>query len=201
MDPDKNPALPSKLPAFGLAEDILRPRAPVPAPAAAAPESGPGLLEWLGTLPSGEPQSPAVPERRVQLVSTELCGELYGIQIHLVQEVLRVGPITRVPGAPVPFIGITSLRGKILPVLDLRVRLGLPCSVPQPRRRIVVIELQGRLLGLLVDAVQQVLTLTASKIEPPPEGSDLLGGVAQLEGGRLLLLLELGRLLEAPAHA
>jgi purine-binding chemotaxis protein CheW len=193
MDPEKNSALPAPLPAFGLAEDILQGRAP------AAPD--PGLVEWLGSLPAGEPASPAPSERRVHLVSTELSGELYGIEIQLVQEVLRVGSVTRVPGAPSPFVGITSLRGKILPVLDLRVRLGLEPSTPGPRRRIVVVELQGRLLGLLVDAVHQVLRLPASRIEPPPEGSDLIGGVAQLDEGRLLLLLELSRLLETPSHA
>jgi purine-binding chemotaxis protein CheW len=193
---EKMPALPS----FGLAEEVLQPRASpaVPAPAQRPPA---GLLEWLGSLPASEREGPAPSEPPVQLVAIELGHELYGIEIHRVQEVLRVGPITRVPGAPSPFIGITSLRGKILPVLDLRLRLDLPPSEAQARRRIVVVELHERLLGLLVDAVVQVLPLPASKIEPPPEGSDLIGGVAQVEGGRLILLLELERLLEKASHA
>ena len=132
----------------------------------------------------------------VRLVSIELARELYGIDIRIVQEVIRVGTITRVPGAPSPIQGITSLRGKILPVLDLRSRLGLPQAQVQTRSRIVVVEIGGRHLGLLVDAVQQVLALAASGIEPPPEGGELLGGVAHLPDGRLIILLELDRLLE-----
>jgi len=96
--------------------------------------------------------------------------------------------------------GITNLRGKILPVLDLRKRLGLPPASLSKASRIVVTDLDGKLLGLLVDAVHQVLQLPTSRIDPPPEesslaGGELLGGVAQLQDGRLLLLLELQRLL------
>jgi purine-binding chemotaxis protein CheW len=211
------------LPALGLAEDVLpavrrsarRPEPSLPAPGAEltkaaasehpvrmAPGSGSSLAEFLGSLPGRQEHDDAEAiEAPVQMVGVELLGELYGIEIHLVQEVIRVGTVTRVPGAPRPILGITSLRGKILPVLDLRIRLGLPAAEVGARSRIVVADLGGKLLGLLVDAVHQVLPLPPSSIEPPPDGGDLVGGVAQLAGGRLIILLELEGLLAAPAPA
>ena len=204
---DKRGRASSALPPSGLAEEVLPALARRPsassslAPAPLDPASGP-LLDWLDSLPgSADRQSPQVAEAQIKLVSVELEQELYGLPIEAVQEVVRVGTITRVPSAPEPFLGITSLRGKILPVLDLRRRLGLPSAEPGPRRRILVVELEGRLLGLLVDAVQQVLVIPSSKIQPPPQGSGIVGAVAQLSEGRLILLLDLDRLLGAIADA
>ncbi len=173
-----------------------------PAVASGAFSSSPSLMDFLRALPDMGPASEAESGVRVvQLVGMELGGELYGIDIQLVQEIIRVERITRVPGAPKPIRGITNLRGKILPVLDLRLCLGVGVASVSKRSRIVVADYGGKLLGLLVDAVQQVLQVDASVIEPPPEesfqsGGDMISGVAQLTDGRLLLLLELDRLIE-----
>ncbi len=139
------------------------------------------------------------PEVELHLVVFQLDAESFGVPIASVREVVRVSGITRVPHAPQHIRGVMNLRGRILPVVEIRSRLGLPPAEPDARSRIVVVEVRGRLLGLLVDAVGQVTRLGASLVAPPPEeirtaGGDAVTGVAR-QGDRLLLLLELERLL------
>lgn len=144
----------------------------------------------------------------VHLVTFALDPEEYGIPVQRVREVIRVGDITRVPQAPEHVRGVTNLRGRILPVVELRSRLGLPAAEVTPRSRIVVTEAHGRILGLLVDAVLEVTRIPAETVQPAPADvvtpqADWLAGVARRPPwkgrDRLLILLQLDAVLR-PQH-
>ena len=151
-----------------------------------------------GVARDAEPPAPA-PAGELHLVTFALAGEEFGIPVTQVREVIRVGEITRVPQAPPHVRGVTNLRGRILPVVDLRSRLALEPAAPTPRSRIVVVEVADRVLGLLVDAVLQVAKVPLESVAPPPEevrtaDSEYLRGVARWNG-RLIILLELEKAL------
>ena len=140
-----------------------------------------------------------------QLVGLELAGELYGVEIDRIQEIIRMQPITKVPNGPAFVEGVTNLRGRVIPVMDLRKRFGLPVGADGHHARIVVAELGTHTVGLIVDAVSEVLRVSAEAIEPPSSlvttaDSAYLRGVAKL-GERLVLLLELSRLLSTEEGA
>ena len=145
-----------------------------------------------------EPATPAAPP--LHLVTFMLDREEFGIPIGRVREVLRVGDITRVPEAPPHIRGVTSVRGRILPVVELRTRLGLsPLGEPGTRARIVVVEAHGRVLGLIVDAVNQVVNVPADSVLAPPgevlsAQTDYVTGIGRLDA-RLIILLDLDRAL------
>ena len=217
-------AAPVALPASGLAEDILRqldasgspPAAPSPADRAAPagaevalPASG--LAEEVlapGEMPGAHSLSffaaPARDQRAVaeateHLATFFLDREEYGVDVRQVQEIRRMSEITSVPRAPEFIRGVINLRGRILPVLDLKRKLGLGEVEAGRATRIVVVRVGERLLGLLVDGASQVLKVAVSRIEPPPEevlekGGDYIRGVAKLDD-RLIILVDLGRLL------
>ena len=135
----------------------------------------------------------------LQLVTFTLGEEEFGVDILRVQEIIRMMPVTRVPAAPAFVEGIINLRGKVIPVIDMRARFGLRAGAADERTRIMVVEMGGRVAGFIVDSVSQVLRLPASTVEAPPAvieggGSDFIRGVGKLEG-RLLLLLDLDLLL------
>lgn len=126
-------------------------------------------------------------------VSFFLDREEYGFPIEYVREILRVDEITRVPEAPPHIRGVTNVRGKILPVVEIRTRIGLLPLVPTPASRIVVLEVAGRTLGLLVDREARVVKIKRSQIEAPPEEiistrTDYVRAVAKQPGGLLILL-------------
>ena len=135
----------------------------------------------------------------LQLVSFVIEGEEFGIDILKVQEIIRPVPITRVPSAP-PFVeGVINLRGRIVPVIDARKRFGLPARAMDEDSRIVVVDLSGKTVGFIMDAVREVIRVERGVIEPPPElaigiDADYLSGVAKLED-RLLILLDVERML------
>ena len=136
-------------------------------------------------------------------VTFTLAGESYAFPVGAVQEILRVGTITRVPDAPHPVRGILNLRGRVVPVVDLRVRLGLPSGETNSAARVLIATARGRLIGLLVDSVEQVVRLDAAAFEPPPpdvltENSNYLRAVCQ-HGAGLLILLDMDRVLEVAA--
>lgn len=140
-----------------------------------------------------------------QLVGLELAGELYGVEIGKIQEIIRMQPITTVPNGPAFVEGVTNLRGRVIPVMDLRKRFGLPVGDAGHRARIVVAELGAHTVGLIVDAVSEVLRVSADAVEPPSSlvttaDSAYLRGVAKL-GERLVLLLDLSRLLSTEEDA
>ncbi|GIV59779.1 chemotaxis protein CheW [Rhodocaloribacter litoris] len=137
----------------------------------------------------------------LQLVSFVIENEEFGIDILNVQEIIRPVAITRVPNAPSFVEGVINLRGRIVPVVDLRKRFNLPPRPADKNTRIVVVELDGKVIGFMMDAVKEVLRVHRNVIEPPPEltiGIDThyISGVAKLED-RLLILLELEEVLSA----
>lgn len=199
------------LPPSGLAEDILareEARAveatPAPAPQAPAPLAPrPESLAFL-MAPAREERKPV--EAQEHLVTFLLGEEEYGLDVRLVQEIIRLTEITPVPRAPEFVKGVINLRGRIIPVVDLKHRLRLG-HVDQTTRaaRIVVAKLRERLVGLLVDGASQVLKIPLSLIEPAPEevvevDVDYIRGVAKLES-RLVILMDLTRILGLDTEA
>ncbi len=135
----------------------------------------------------------------LQLVSFLIENEEFGVDILNVQEIIRPVDITRVPNAPAFVEGVINLRGRIVPVVDLRKRFNLPRRERDKNSRIIVVELGDKIVGFMVDAVREVLRVDASVIEPPPQlaiGIDAhyITGVAKLDD-RLLILLDLEGIL------
>ncbi|MFO7311277.1 MAG: chemotaxis protein CheW [Bacillota bacterium] len=144
-------------------------------------------------------QARAVASDQKQLVVFRLAGELYGVDIHQVREIIRVPEITRVPRTPDFVEGVINLRGSVIPVLDLRKRFGMPPGAADADRRIVVVEMGEQTLGVIVDAVSEVLRLEGDRIEPPSPyivslDTQYITGIARLDD-RLVILLDLNRVL------
>jgi purine-binding chemotaxis protein CheW len=137
--------------------------------------------------------------KNIQVVVFCISKEFYGVPIAAVQEIVRVPEVTSVPDAPDFFEGVINLRGKIVPVVDLRKRLRLPSADRTKSSRVLVAENGGRVIGLLVDAVSEVRRLPAEAVEPPPEmisavGIEYITGVAKA-GERLIIFLDIARVL------
>ncbi|WP_177420492.1 chemotaxis protein CheW [endosymbiont of Lamellibrachia barhami] len=135
----------------------------------------------------------------LQLVTFRLKDESYGINVMKVQEVLRVTEIAPVPGAPPFVLGIINLRGNVVTVIDTRSRFGLPSAELDDSSRIVIIESEKQVVGILVDAVAEVVELNADEVDAAPnvgndENSRYIQGVATRENG-LLILVDLNKLL------
>ena len=137
-------------------------------------------------------------EELLQLVGFHVGGAEFGIDILRVQEIIRAQQLTRVPNSPEFMEGVMNLRGKIIPVIALRKRFGLEEAPPDKQNRIVVVEIQGTVLGFIVDAVSEVLRIPADTVEPPPRlglvEREYVSGVGKL-GDRLLILLDADRLM------
>ena len=130
-----------------------------------------------------------------QLVVFDLASEGYGVDIGAVREIIRMQEITRVPKTPEFVEGVINLRGKVIPVIDLRKRFGLRVSEQSKDNRIVVVDIGKQDIGVIVDAVTEVLRISADSVEPPTSvitsaDSDYLLGIAKLES-RLIILLDL----------
>lgn len=135
----------------------------------------------------------------LQFVTFRLKEEKYGIKVMQVQEVLRVTEIAPVPGAPSYVLGIINLRGNVVTVLDTRNRFGLPATEVDDSSRIIIIESEDQVVGILVDSVAEVVELHASQISQPPnvgneESSQYIQGVASREND-LLIVVDLNKLL------
>lgn len=134
-----------------------------------------------------------------QVVSFCLGDEEYGVDIMTVQEIILFGCITQVPEVPEHVLGVINLRGNVIPILNLRRRFGMPDLPPEDATRIVVMNLNGRTVGVVVDGVNEVLRLSEEEISPTPPslsgaGKDYITGLAR-RGERLLILLDMARLL------
>ena len=142
----------------------------------------------------------------LQLVTFRLGGEEYAVNVAQVQEIVRLTTITAVPRSASYVEGVVNLRGRIVPVIDLACRFGLPRRERSKTSRIVITEVGGRTVGMLVDAVSEVLRLASSAIDPTPEmlqegiSADFITGIGKLEG-RLLIMLDLPRVLSAQDEA
>ena len=137
----------------------------------------------------------------LQLVSFNISSEEFGVDILKVQEINRMVEITKVPQAPPYVEGVINLRGKVIPIIDLRKRFNLEMKEHDKNTRIVVVDISGNIMGMIVDAVSEVLRLPADTIEPPPElvtgiNSEYVKGVAKLED-RLLIFLDLSKVVDS----
>ena len=135
----------------------------------------------------------------VQWVTFHLDSEKYGIKVMQVQEVLRMTEIAPVPGAPHYVLGIINLRCNVVTLVDTRRRFGLPDVEPQDETRIVIVESETNVVGILVDSVAEVVDLKISEIETAPnvgndESSEYIQGVSSREE-ELLILVDVNRLL------
>lgn len=135
----------------------------------------------------------------LQLVTFRIGEEEFGVDILAVQEIIRLLQITPVPRAPASIEGVINLRGKVIPVVNMRSRFSLPARQATSQTRIVVMELEEKIVGFLVDAVSEVLRIPAATVEEPPPvvagiGSEYIRGVGKLDG-RLLILLDLTHLM------
>ena len=138
-------------------------------------------------------------EPEEQLVVFELANEVYGVDISRVQEIIRMATITKLPRAPEFVEGVINLRGKVIPVVDLKKRFGLEQGERSRASRIVVVDVGEHTIGMVVDAVSEVLRVPAEVVEPPSPvvttiESDYIRGIAKLEG-RLVILLDLDKVL------
>lgn len=155
-------------------------------------------LQFAGPALNGVEE--ARDERTLQLVSFTLGEEEFGIDILQVQEINRLVNITRVPNSPDFVEGVINLRGKIIPIVDLRKRFGMATTEYTKNTRIVVVELQSsKVVGFLVDSVQEVLRISSGVVEPPPPmvgniAADYITGVGKLDD-RLLIMLDLEKVL------
>lgn len=130
-----------------------------------------------------------------QIVSFTLGDVEYGIDILLVHEILRIPEITRLPNAPSFIRGVINLRGNVIPVVDVRERFGFSKVETNDLSRIIVIETDGRLVGLFVDNVSQVIRISEKNIDPPSaliEGvsEDFIAGIGRLND-RLIVILQM----------
>ena len=135
----------------------------------------------------------------LQLVSFNIGKEEFGVNILKVQEINRMITITKVPNSPDFVEGVINLRGRVIPVVDLRIRLGLEKIEYGKNTRIIVVEIEGKTIGFIVDSVSEVLRIPKSITEPPPAiisgiSSEYIIAIGKLED-RLLILLDLEKIL------
>jgi purine-binding chemotaxis protein CheW len=134
----------------------------------------------------------------LQLVSFHVGEEEFGLDILRVQEIIRIQPLTRVPNLPDYIDGVFNLRGKVIPVIGLRRRLGLDKQSADKQTRIVVVDVHNQTLGFIVDSVSEVLRIHSGTVEPTPRlgkaERDYISGVGKLDS-RLLLMIDLEQLM------
>jgi purine-binding chemotaxis protein CheW len=194
-----------------IAKETLAPPKPAPAPKQAAPAPAPQakaapvmsqdevdkdfndlVVEDLVQYGYGRAEAEA---NLVEFLSFRLGSEIYAVPLIRIQQIIKPRPVTLVPGAPEYILGIISLRGMVIPVFDLRRRLGLEPAEPTRQSRIIIVKLdeQGLMSGLLVDQVKEVARVPGDSIEPTPaifsdiEG-EFLEGIARFKGQMLIVL-------------
>ncbi len=140
-----------------------------------------------------------VGEQIMQLVTFTLKNEEYAVDILNVQEINRIVEITRVPNSPDYVEGVINLRGKVIPVINLRKKFGYEEKDTDETSRIIIMDIKGITNGLIVDSVSEVLRIPSNVVEPPPPmSSDLssmyIKGIAKLEN-RLIILIDIDKLM------
>lgn len=153
----------------------------------------------MSNLTAQSAKTKEVTDLVLQWVTFKLQEETYGINVMQVQEVLRYTDIAPVPGAPDYVMGIINLRGNVVTVIDTRARFGLPPSEVTDNSRIVIIESERQVIGIMVDSVAEVVYLKQSEIDTAPnvgtdESAKFIQGVSNREG-ELLILVDLNKLL------
>lgn len=189
-DKDTPPGKKIELPSSGLAEDIL----------GSVSEPAPQAGDWqdvVRQMEEGRAEEKEAEEESLHLVGFFLNDEEYALEISQVQEIIRVGGWTRVPNSPGHIKGVINLRGRIIPVVDPKVRMGFTTGEPTKDSRIIVVEAGRKVIGMLVDRVSQVLRLPLRTIEPAPDevseaDKGFVKGVGKLDG-RLIILLDFAK--------
>jgi len=136
----------------------------------------------------------------LQLVTFTLGTEEYAVNILKVQEINRMTEIAKVPNAPTYVEGVINLRGRVIPVVNLRERFSMTEKERDAQSRIMIMDIQGLTIGLVVDSVSEVLRIPASTVDPTPAmatamSTEFITGIAKLED-RLIILLDLDKLIE-----
>lgn len=136
----------------------------------------------------------------LHIVGFRVGSETFGVSIQTVHEIVRVMEVTAVPDAPVYIEGVINLRGKIIPVVDLRKRFGEKTITTSKKNRILVAEIGSKMVGLVVDSASEVLKIPPSDVDPPPnvfeEGElNYVTGVGKL-GNRLIILVDLTKIMQ-----
>ncbi len=140
------------------------------------------------------------PDEIMQVIGFKLGDEEFGVDIFSVKEIIRMSMMTRVPNAPEFVVGVINMRGKVIPIIDLCIRFGLPATTfSNTDRKIIVIEHENKTVGFLVDVVNEVTNINKKLTEPPPPmvagiDSDYITAIAKLDE-KLLILLEISKIL------
>jgi purine-binding chemotaxis protein CheW len=155
----------------------------------------PPLMADTGETMKGPGGAAPEAEEVQELLAFRLADEEYAVDILMIKEIIRLMEVTRVPRRQAFIKGVISLRGTIIPVFDLRTRLGLAESPPDRSTRILVVGLDKGLIGVIADSVTEVIKVKSSDVDPPPavgggSSSGHLKGVTRMNG-RLLILLDL----------
>ena len=134
-----------------------------------------------------------------QLVVFDLNEEAYGVDISAVREIIRMQETTRVPRAPEFIEGVINLRGKVIPVVDLRSRFSMPATERTDEHRICVVDVEGQDIGMVVDAVTEVSRIPTTSIEPPSSvittnDSEYLTGIVKTDE-KLIILLDIAKVI------
>ena len=137
----------------------------------------------------------------LQLVSFKIGNEEFGVDILKVQEINKMVAVTKVPNSPSFVEGVINLRGKVIPIVDLRTRLGLEKVEQTKDTRIIVVDVDSRIIGFIVDSVSEVLRIPVNITEAPPEiatgvNSEFIKSVGKLDD-RLLILIDLDKILSS----
>ena len=136
-----------------------------------------------------------------QLINFAVGAEEYGLELSRVKEVIRTRQVTWLPKAPASVKGVINLRGDVIPIVDLRERLGLSAQGQTAASRIIVVEVQGRMVGMVVDVANQVVRVPADQFDPPPPilgdvDRAIVSAVGKI-GERLVIMIDVDRLLNA----
>jgi purine-binding chemotaxis protein CheW len=139
--------------------------------------------------------------KELQIVGFRIGRETFGLPISLVHEIVRPPEITNVPHAPQYVEGVMNLRGRIVPVIDLRRRFGEAAIANKRKNRVLVVDIEGRAVGLVVDSASEVLKISDAQIEPPPnvfadDATNYVTGVAKCQD-RLIILVDLKKILQS----
>ena len=138
--------------------------------------------------------------KELHIVGFRIGRETFGVPIALVHEIVRVPDITAVPDSPDYVEGVINLRGKIVSVVDLRKRFGEKQISPNKKNRILVAEVEGKMVGLIVDAASEVIKIPDNEVDLPPSVFDenelnYVTGVGKMHG-RLIILIDLNKILQ-----
>lgn len=142
---------------------------------------------------------------RRELITFEVCNQLFGLDIMAIREIRAWSPVTRLPKVPGHVVGVVNLRGVVLPVVDLAARLGWEPVEATPRNPIIVAEWEGQLRGLIVHTVNDIVTIDDETLQQPASGaedavSDCIEGLTTVDE-EMLMVLELSKLADDTAMA